>query len=324
LTRNKLRILCYHGFSVDDEHKFASDMFMTGPTFQRRLEHLKRKGYSVLPLDEALDLLAKGKLPPRATAITIDDGFYSVKKIAVPLLREYGFPATIYVSTYYVERQNPVFRLAVRYLVWKSDKSESDLSDLGYVGDGNDPITLQDDSVGSGPMWQLVDYAERSLSEDERVQLIDRIGRHLGVDETSLSSRRILNLLTSDEIIELSELGFDIQLHTHRHRFPSNLPMAVKELEDSQHVLRPLVKNELVHFCYPSGRMQPEHAAILKHAGIVSATTCEAGLADRNSPPLALPRLLDGEHASQLCFEAALCGLTDWLGRIRSRLRLDS
>lgn len=63
LTRRGLRILCYHGGALEDEHRFSPGTFMTQETFRRRMEHLIDHGYPVLGLEEALARMDDGTLP---------------------------------------------------------------------------------------------------------------------------------------------------------------------------------------------------------------------------------------------------------------------
>jgi len=75
-----------------------SDGLSTGvDDFQRHLDTLDAWGARVLPLDEAVAALGAGTLPPRAVALTFDDGYASVVDTAWPLLRERGLPATLFV-----------------------------------------------------------------------------------------------------------------------------------------------------------------------------------------------------------------------------------
>ena len=53
LTAGQLRILCYHGLSIDDEHIYSPGLFMRPEMVRSRLEILVRDGYPVLPLDQA-------------------------------------------------------------------------------------------------------------------------------------------------------------------------------------------------------------------------------------------------------------------------------
>jgi len=103
LTRRQLRILGYHGASIRDEHDFSPGTFMSATTFEGRLDLLEAGGYPVLPLEEAVARLKAGTLPPAATVITIDDGWYGTYKHMIPALKARTLPATLYVSTYYVE-----------------------------------------------------------------------------------------------------------------------------------------------------------------------------------------------------------------------------
>jgi hypothetical protein len=79
--------------------------------------------------------------------------------------------------------------------------------------------------------------------------------------------------------------------------------------------------HEFRHFCYPSGVSSPHARPVLQRLGIVSATTLEPRLASQHDDPLLLPRILDGEHLSELEFEAELCGVGEALRAVASALR---
>src|SRR5690349_8276609 len=70
--------------------------------FDRILQWL-RSWFNVLPLDEAVALLARGGLPPCAAAITFDDGYADNFKVALPLLQRHGLSATFFIATGFIE-----------------------------------------------------------------------------------------------------------------------------------------------------------------------------------------------------------------------------
>src|SRR5882762_169666 len=72
VTRHGLRIICYHGFAVAEEHKFRSTLFIRKELFLRRIAHLRRKRFPILRLSAALEALDRDRLPPCATVITMD------------------------------------------------------------------------------------------------------------------------------------------------------------------------------------------------------------------------------------------------------------
>ena len=90
---------------------------MTAATFERRMRFLSDARYPVVPLGEALENLEQGTLRKNATVITIDDGWYGTFKLQYPVLRKHGFPATLYIASYYLENQTQVFNVALSYVL---------------------------------------------------------------------------------------------------------------------------------------------------------------------------------------------------------------
>ena len=89
-------ILSYHKFS---ESK-ADKMTVTASAFEEQMKLLKDKGYHVITLDQLFDFLDfKIQIPKKSVVITIDDGWRSAYDIAFPILKKYGYPATLFVYT---------------------------------------------------------------------------------------------------------------------------------------------------------------------------------------------------------------------------------
>ncbi|MGH8801977.1 MAG: polysaccharide deacetylase family protein, partial [Casimicrobiaceae bacterium] len=59
--------------------------------------------FNVLPLDEAVRLRSEGRLPPRAAAITFDDGYADNWSVAVPLLLRHNLNATFFIATGFLD-----------------------------------------------------------------------------------------------------------------------------------------------------------------------------------------------------------------------------
>jgi peptidoglycan/xylan/chitin deacetylase (PgdA/CDA1 family) len=310
-TRGGLRILCYHGFALDSESAFRSSLFMDADEFRRRLDFLRKKGFPVLGLSEALGAMDCRKLPPRATVITIDDGFYSVHKVAKSLLVQYGFPATVYITSYYCLKETPIFRLVVQYMFWKTKRETIELGELADTLSGG--FLLSDSRQSEDAISAVIHYGEERCDEPQRVALCERLGHLLDFDYERLRRSRALSLMNTTELEELSAAGLDIQLHTHRHRFPEDEALAIQEICQNRASLVPFARGPLVHFCYPSGIWSDKQWAWLARQRIASATTCLPGLNYPSTPRLALTRVLDGQNVSQIEFEAELWGYMDLL-----------
>jgi peptidoglycan/xylan/chitin deacetylase (PgdA/CDA1 family) len=316
LTQHGLRILCYHGTALSEEHRFLPKLFMSPQTFERRLRILAEGRYPVLGLADAVERLSTGHLPPRAVVITIDDGFYGTYRLAWPMLQRYGFPATIYSTTYYSVKEHPVFGLVVEYMLWKTRATHLDLDTLAIPLPGR--VNLTDPRERRRLAATISEHGETECTEEERVAIARRLGRLLDIDYETLAASRMLSLMTLDELHELAATGADIQAHTHRHRFPAEESEARRELADNRRALEPAVGHRLEHFCYPSGEWFEEQWPWLEADGMRTATTCERGLNYSGTPRLALLRFLDGEHISEIEFEAEVSGFSELLRRTRA------
>ena len=91
---------------------------------RRRMDALAEARCNVLPLGEAMQRLSDHSLPERAVAITLDDGFHDAYRVAVPLIESYNFPVTLYLTTYYVGFNRPVFDPMCSYLLWKGREKQ--------------------------------------------------------------------------------------------------------------------------------------------------------------------------------------------------------
>jgi peptidoglycan/xylan/chitin deacetylase (PgdA/CDA1 family) len=75
----------------------------TVATFKAQLEAIKRGNFHVVTLQELLQHLQRGtSLPPRPLAFTFDDNNRGLYRYAFPLLKQYHYPATLFVHTEYV------------------------------------------------------------------------------------------------------------------------------------------------------------------------------------------------------------------------------
>ena len=85
------RVLCYH--SVGQPKLGVNDV--TPRRFREQLELAQRLGYRFVPADR----IARGHGAAHDLAVSFDDGLESVARTALPILREYGVPMTVFVVT---------------------------------------------------------------------------------------------------------------------------------------------------------------------------------------------------------------------------------
>ena len=312
---SRLAILCYHSVALDDEHRFNPRFSISPEKFECRLRLLRDGGFRVLPLGEAVGRLYQGSLPERSVCLTFDDGLYDFYVRAYPLLKKYGFPATVYQTTYYVTHPKPVFAMFCHYLLWRGRKSYrgGDLLGLGSHVDLSTEASRT--AFGNRVLAMTI---ERGMRLAEKDALAERLARELNVDYQAVLATRILQLMTKDEIAELAP-EIDFQLHTHRHRTPKNRELFVREIEDNRRCLSEMTGRDLKslkHFCYPSGEYDLMFLPWLKDLGVASATTCENNLSTSGDEALLLPRIVDTENLDDSELESWLTGLSSIMRRL--------
>jgi len=91
----KVPVLCYHRFGVE----VADSMTIKNSAFAEQMEWLKTNGYTVIPLDSAMQYM-QGKLksiPAKSVVITVDDGHKSVYSDMAPMVKKYKIPVTLFI-----------------------------------------------------------------------------------------------------------------------------------------------------------------------------------------------------------------------------------
>jgi peptidoglycan/xylan/chitin deacetylase (PgdA/CDA1 family) len=303
--RNRLLILCYHGVSISDEHHWHPELFVTAEFLRRRFQLLQQSGCNVLPLGEALERLRDGSLPDRAVVLTFDDGFFNFLSRAMPVLQEFGFPATLYLSTYYCATQRPITSLTIRYLLWKGRDAQGPASSvLPQAGHA-----LLRTRAGRDDLARQVDSLQVDVPKEDKQSWLASLAKDLGVDWDELVAQRHMHLMSPSDVERAAAAGFDIELHTHRHRTPDDRDAFLAEIDTNRRQIESMTGRTPLHFCYPSGINKPAFLPWLNSRGIASATTCVPGLATTGDDALLLPRFIDTMAQSETVFIAWLHGL---------------
>ncbi|WP_319405966.1 polysaccharide deacetylase family protein [uncultured Desulfosarcina sp.] len=306
MTKNGLRILCYHGITDSDVTEWNPGLFIYPDDLKRRLKYLSDNNFPVISLEESGNYLKQNKLPPYATVITIDDGFFNTISHGRNVLKKFGYPYTVYISTYYSKIQDPVFSLAVPYILWKTEKKKSVFSSIGIELTNNEWI--KNSILSTQIQKNIIDYGQKLCTQEKRNRILIELGDLLEVNSKDLFKNRKLSYMNRLEIQKLASEGVDIQLHTHRHNWPLNKKNAFKEIDENRYFLEPLVGKKLNHFCYPSGFWREEQIEFLMEKGIKTATTCDSGFNYPNTNLYLLRRFVDNSKKNMIEFEALING----------------
>jgi len=259
----RLAVLIYHRVlpSADPLHPGEPDQ----DTFRWQMAAVAAT-CNVLPLTEAVERLASHSLPPRAVAITFDDGYADNLTQAVPVLQEFDLPATVFVASGFIDG-GTMWNDRVIETLRRVPVGEIDLSPVGLGLAQVDGVDARRSLIQT-----IIDHL-KYLPLDERKQRVDELADHLGVDLPDDL------MLTTSQLKMLAAGGIEIGAHTVNHPILSRLSIeqAREEIIDSRLHLEDLLQQPVGLFAYPNGRpgkdYGDEHAKILRVAGFTAAVS---------------------------------------------------
>lgn len=102
-NNESIPVLMYHSIMYEK----GNELRVPKEKFYEQMKYLKENGYTTLSLNELYDFLINNKpVPEKSIAITFDDGYVDNYTNAYPVLKEFGFKATIFVITCTVDKDS--------------------------------------------------------------------------------------------------------------------------------------------------------------------------------------------------------------------------
>ena len=222
-----IKILTYHGVCPNDlfTEKWIPSYFVKLSEFKKQIEYVA-KYLKPINLKEAVRALKSRRFSSKMLVITFDDGYANNFYLALPILRKFNVPATVFLTTGYMEKQE----------FFHFDKIRL----LNYWGIKN----VNMNSYLNNPISQL----HRQLNE------IWHKHKHLLTEK----QWEILRPLTIEEIRKMKSTGLiDFGAHTHSHCILKNESRDTrkKEIAISVKRVKEITGQYEVPFSYPNGQI---------------------------------------------------------------------
>lgn len=328
VSRRRPLVVLYHGVSaravwVGSENYRGKHIPVAA--FQRELEWLARR-FEIVPLAEIERLAASGAAPKRPIcAITFDDGYRNNYRNAFPILRAMKLPATIFVTTGFIDRREPLWPDRLEYAV---NKSRVDVLVVPWP-EGERRYSVK--TVGEKIVVdQEIRERLKRFPDSERIAILDALVQASGAELGEVLEREEDYCpLTWEEVREMAGAGITIGAHTVNHPILSRLAAGeqAKEIRESAERIRAVV-GTCRHFAYPNGQPGDWNEITEKAAAATGFNAAWTTVARRVRPGgernlFALPRLALDHGWQNRRFEAlvsnVLPGLRAVLGRLRPK-----
>lgn len=116
-------ILLYHQVNDKDLFRHGYLTVVSIKSFEEQMKFLYENKYACLSLDETLAFLKANMIPKKCVCITFDDGYRDNYYNVFPVLRRYGFKATVFLISDYIGKGKWYSRNQRR---WRDERVEGD------------------------------------------------------------------------------------------------------------------------------------------------------------------------------------------------------
>jgi peptidoglycan/xylan/chitin deacetylase (PgdA/CDA1 family) len=282
-TRDKLLILMYHRFSREKNPYKTS-----AAEFREHLEYLK-KHCSVLSINEAAEYLQNQKdFPPNSVVITIDDGYADAYDVAFPLLKQFGFPATLYVVTDFLDGTCWIWTDLMRFVLLNTKRQN-----LKIEFAHND--TVEADLTGETRKMETASRLNMRLKRMPDEQKDSKIKEIAKLLEVEIPPLPIIDYapVSWRQAHEMDAENLSIESHTKTHPILTNVNQTRinEELSASKERLEKVLGRKIKHFCYPNGNFDESIRNSVEAAGYLSAVTTVFGFNETHANPFTLNRI---------------------------------
>ncbi len=276
ITRGLGAILMFHHVRPWAGPSFAPNRLLeiTPDYLAEVIETLKREGFDIVSLDEGLARLQSGGSANPFAVLTFDDGYRDNLLHALPVLKHYRAPFTLYVTTGFAEGTARLWWLELEQAVRGLPHIELALGGTNYIFDCR---TAQEKADSFNRLYWLL----RVQPEEEMLQSIHYLAQKADIDGQAITRSLCMNW---DEILEIAAdplCAIGVHTLTHSMLAHRRIDFARHELFESRRIIEAKTGKPAPHLAWPVGdpaSAGPREFALARELGFASAVTTRPGM----------------------------------------------
>jgi len=304
LLRDRVVVLLYHRVAELDNDPQLLCVSLTN--FARQMECLSRH-YKPISLQALEDALFSGEVPDNAVVVTFDDGYADNLWNAKPILECYNIPATIFVSTGYVDLDRELSSDILENCLLQPRRLPNilklDIRGKSYSWQINElrnnveawNVTTRDFPTSRHRCYYELHRLLRPLNDRHRREALESLADWASCHTSARPDRRVLNsdeikILAKDDLIEIGAHGV-----SHLVMGEQPLDAQWKEISNSKQYLEGSLNKSVTKFSYPyggPGDVTGETIKLVQKAGFKLACANVPESVTRRSNLFFLPRFL--------------------------------
>lgn len=302
-TSSEPRVFMYHRFAAaPTERSLGADEF-------RQQMMLLKQRCEIVTVSELVQRKDRSDPDRPLAAVTVDDGYADFFDIAFPVLKQLNIPATVFVTTGFIDRQLFLWPDQIRALLNKAAAGSYRLEG-SWSGV---QIELGGPSQREAAWHQLADQLV-FVTQASRAQALDALAQALGVSLDG-SDMQPYRAMTWDQLQELSRNGIEVGDHTYSHACLTAMTEdeAKVELRKSKELLERQLGMPVRSFAFPNGTREDRSeklVGLLQQMGYSSAVLAVP-------VPLSLQNPFEIGRFSATCSLDQFRSLVDGFGALR-------
>ncbi|ETR77279.1 polysaccharide deacetylase [Afipia sp. P52-10] len=268
------------------------------PDFLRAtLRHVRARGIDIVDLDEMHRRLRERDFRRRFACFTFDDGYRDNRDFALPVMREFAAPFTVYVTSDFACGNGRLWWVALERLIARAERIETTI--------GGEVVRLdcQDAAAKSIAFATLHDLL-RAVPGPEITHLLAELCRRHGVDDGVIARELCLSWQELQNFAADPLVTIGAHTLTHCNLATCTPETARHEMAASRGAIEAKLNKPAAHLAYPYGDKDAATArefALARKLGFKTAVTTRPGMLFTESANhlTALPRLsLNGNYQS--------------------------
>lgn len=307
--KRDLRILAYHRvMTIEDEEQFDFDLALVSASaaqFREQITLVRERFNPISLKDLAAALAGEIALPRNPLIITFDDGYDDNYRVAFPILRELGVPATFFVSTGHVQSGLPFAYDWLVHIICSTSLDHLRIPELDI--DRPIPTLLVERRQLSELVLDRIKWIDASTQEAviERLEHDHDMPRSAGhVD---------CKPMNWDQLREMQAAGMEIGSHGVWHQMLAKLPREemINEVVNSKAALDRELAHPINVISYPVGgtnAFDDQVIEAVRNAGYVLGCSYISGINGIGKAPQFALRRLPVEREMNLAWFAAMAG----------------
>jgi peptidoglycan/xylan/chitin deacetylase (PgdA/CDA1 family) len=267
------------------------------PEFLRAtLSHLRSSGIEIISLDEMHQRLIERDFSRHFASFTFDDGYRDNRDFALPVMREFDAPHTVYVVSDFAEGTGRLWWIALERVIAGTDAVEAEIGGVPTRLDTSTPAAKQT------AFERLHDWLRALPGEHDLRREVTALCARYGVDETAIGREFCMSW---DELKPFSDdplVTIGAHSITHCNLAKQTEETASHEIAMSRARIESALQRPVLHLAYPYGdrvSAGPREFTLARAAGFKTAVTTRPGMIFRESANhmTALPRVsLNGNY----------------------------